>query len=200
MSVTQVYVTNLGMKLFYDRRRLTDLLTDDGTGDDLTDTDIDTITTDEDDPGTKLYSAILWGSSEIDAKCQNGRRYSRGDLEAMVQNAIDPPPGSTGVQAEAYKKRAAILQKLCADLAFGYLAQRRAQNADKLRELAPAYEEALARLEELYHGKRVFDLDANLNATVPQIRRLGRFAYLQSRTNEMFGIFPTDGSNGLFRR
>jgi hypothetical protein len=199
MSATQVYLTNLGMKLFYDRRRLTDLLTDDGTGDDLTDTDIETIDPDDEDlPGTRLYTAILWASSEIDAKCQNGRRYARADLEAMVQYAIDAPVGSTAVQIEGYRKRAATLQKLTADLAFGFLAQRRAQSADKLRQLAPAYEEALVRLEELYEGRKVFDLDSTLDATVPTRRKLGKLAFLQSSFNEMFGLFSTE--NGMFNR
>lgn len=200
MATDLVYLQNSQMLLFYDLRRLKDLLTDDGTGDDLELSDITTVT-DTDDaelPATKLWAAINWASSEIDAKCQNGRRYARADLEEMVQYGISAPSGSTGAQIEGYKKRAAVLMKLCADLAFGFLAQRRAQSADQLRSLAPAYEEALVRLEELYNGRRVFDLDAALGATVPALKKLGRLANLSSSMNRMFGVWPDD--NHLFNR
>lgn len=193
-----VYLQNAEMQLFYDLRRVKDLLTDDGTGDNLTPTDIATITDDPSDPGTKLWGAINWASSEIDAKCQNGRRYARADLEQIVQYAIDPPFGSSAAVIEGYKKRAAVLKKLAADLAFGFLAQRRAQSADQLRQLAPAYEEALIRLEELYDGKRVFDLDSALDATVPTRKRMGRLANLATSMNRMFGVWPDD--NHLYPR
>lgn len=195
MATDLVYLQNAEMRKFYDLRRLKDLLTDDGTGDALTTTIIDDPTT---AAGDILWNAINWASSEIDAKCQNGRRYARADLELIVQEAIAPPPGSTAAQIEGYKKRAAVLKKLCADLAFGFLAQRRATTADKLRELAPAYEEALFRLEELYDGKRIFDLDAALGATVPTRKKLGRLANLTTSFNRMFGVWPDD--NHLYPR
>lgn len=198
MPTDLVYLQNAEMELFYDLRRIKDLLTDDGTGDDLTQSDITTVTADVSDPGTKLWGAINWASSEIDAKCQNGRRYARSDLETIVQYAISAPFGSTAAQIEGYKKRAMVLKKLAADLAFGFLAQRRAQSADQLRQLAPAYEEALMRLEELYDGKRVFDLDAALSAGVPTRKRMGRLANLSTSFNEMFGVWPED--NQLFNR
>lgn len=177
------YITNAEMLIFYDARRLRDFLTDDGTGDDLTDGQIGT--------NTLLEGAIRWASSEIDTKCQNGIRYSRETLEAMVAAAVS---GS-----ETEKKRAAVLKKLTADLAYGFLVTRRGQSADQMRELCPAYEDALMRLESLYNGAAVFDLDSALAATVPTRRRLGKLAALQSRTNELFGIFPPDQQyGGLF--
>lgn len=191
MSTNLVYLQNGEMTLFYDRRRLTDLLTDDGTGDSITDAEIaDTAAVGG--PGEKLWAAINWASSEIDAKCQNGRRYARSDLELIVQNSISPPVGSTASDIEGYKKRAAALKKLCADLAFGFLAQRRAQSADELRQLAPAYEEAQVRLQELYDGRRVFDLDSALDAGVPSLALLGQNANLSTKFNRMFGVWPDD--------
>lgn len=180
-----VYLDNSEMKLFYDLRRLKDLLTDDGSGDDLTENDINN---EDDGAGELLFSAIEWASSEIDAKCQNGLRYTRANLEEMIADAT--------AGTDAQRKRAATLKKLTADLAFGFLAQRRAQSADQLRELAPAYDEALERLEQLYDGKKVFDLDSALLATVPTRRRLGKLANLSRDMNQMFGIFPD--RNGLF--
>lgn len=184
-STTTVYLQNSEIFHFYDLRRIQELLLDDGST--PTQTDISDPTT---TPGAQLYQIILWASSDIDTKCQQGLRYNRADLELIVQNAISPPIGSTAQQIEIYNKRAAQLRKLTADLTYGILMSRRGFSADKMRELAPQYEEALGRLQELYDGRRVFDLDANTGAGVPNAAKLARRRINSSQFNQMFGLWP----------
>jgi hypothetical protein len=197
MAADYVYLQNSQMRIFYDRRRVVDLLADDATGADVSNTDMDNIAT---APGALLWNAINVASSWIDSKCQNMNQYSKSDLEEIVQYAASPPSGSTAAQVEQYKKRAAILWKLTADLAFGFLAERRAQTADALKQLAPAYERALEVLEELYRGTRIFDRETAIAAGVPSSIRLGETNTLRStQFNRMFALFPGDvGYGGQF--
>lgn len=194
MANDYVYLQNNQMRTFYDRRRVVELLADDGTGDTVTDTDMDNIAS---APGAILWNAINTASSWIDSKCQNKNQYSRADLEEIVQYAKDPPSGSSAAQIEQYKKRAALLWKLTADLALGVLAERRAQTADALRQLAPAYERAQETLEELYRGSRVFDREGSIAAGVPASIVRGRDNALRStQFNRMFAILPGEVGYG----
>jgi len=193
MSTTTVYLQNSEIFNFYDLRRIQELLLDDGST--PTQADISNVAT---AAGAQLYQTILWASSDIDSKCQQGKRYLRTDLEQIIQNAIDPPSGSSTQQIEIYRKRAAQLRKLTADLTFGILMSRRGFSADKMRELAPQYEEALGRLQELYDGRRVFDFDAALAAGVPAAVKLAKNKIMSSSFNQMFGLWPAANSNRCF--
>ncbi len=164
------YITNADVALYYDSRRLLELCSDSGTEETTLDNAI-------------LTELLLAASAEIDANCQQGKRYAKATLEAM-----------TG-------KGATLLKQLCADLAFGSLMARRGFAADQMKVQAPRYEAALLTLEMLYQGRKVFDLDANINAGVPKVAVIGKNQIRGSQFNRMFGLWPdasTDSRGFLY--
>lgn len=174
------YLTPAELPTYYDERRILQLASDDGVPADLADLS---------NTGTSAYrfvnSGILWAASEIDSHCQQGKRYSRADLEAIVTEALAATSDGTK------QKRAALIRQLTADLAFGQLVSRRGYTGQSLTMFAPRYEPALATLEKLALGLQVFDLDGPINAGAPSRVGIGSQGnYRPSMNNKMFGVWP----------
>lgn len=180
MAATYIVPTDL--LTFYDRSRVLELTADDtdGTGTPATAADLSNTAS---APYAIAINAIYTAASTLDSHCQLGKRYARADLETIISAYL---ADSTNV---AKRKRAALIQQVVADLAFGVLMSRRGFTADQMKEMAPRYEEALLVLEKLAAGMLVFDLDANLNASVPRSVTIGLNVYKPSADNKMFGIW-----------
>lgn len=122
----------------YDVRRVGDWLKDDNTR--ATAADIaNPVTT----AGAIVALALEEASELIVAAGAVGKRYTRADLAGLVANTTATPSGY-------------LLQRLTADLAFGLLVKRRALPHEETEALGPAYGEALAYLEALRRGDRIF--------------------------------------------
>lgn len=181
------YLLPSEVSLYYDVRRLRGLLSDTGTP--IAEADLG-------NTGSTgynvVYKLIRSQSARIDSRCQQGKRYSRSDLEniaykARTANLTDPEPDTY----EAKWKRFAILQQLTADLLFGDLVARRGYAADEFKKMAPRYIEALEILEQLYQGAAIFDLDGPKEAGQPHVTTLGQNALKSSDFNRMFGVWPS---------
>lgn len=187
MPVANGYILPIELITFYDKRRVLQLASD---------TD-DTPAAEADLSSTSstayifINNCILSASSDLDSHCQQGKRYTRTNLEAIITAANAAPTDSTLV------KRALLLRQLVADLTYGMLMSRRGMQSDRLATLAPRYEKAQEALERLALGITVFDLDENIDAGVPGSRPFGGNVYRPTQNNLMFGIWPeTYGANG----
>lgn len=183
-----MYVTPAQMTGYYDSRRILQLVTDDGD-----DADPGDLTNPASAPYKLLVTLIRAVESEIDGALQVGRRYSRLDLEGLI-TAADAPTAT-----EADKKRAAVLNRLAADLVYGALLCRRAFSADQIDSLCPRYGAAQETLAKLGDGSAVFDLDAPKDAGVPHAVKLGTQIDNTIRNSHLFGVFGPGGYyNGGF--
>ncbi len=181
-----MYVTPLQMVTYYDSRRILQLLTDDETdavAGDLTDTGSDAY--------LLLVPLIRSVEAEIDGALQVGGRYSRSDMEGYITAA------AAGGATEAEKKRAALLQRLAADLVFGSLVTRRGFVAAEVKDHCPRYEAAQQMLADLGDGKLIFDSDAHIAAGKPVPQRIGTQIDNTIRESRLFGIFGRD-YGGMF--
>lgn len=173
-----LYIEPEQLPVFYDTSRVLQLVTDGDTP---------AVLADLANTGSDAYAIAIQAcrdaSSDIDQRCQQGKRYTRADLEAIVA-AADASPSD-----EAIQKRASALKRLAADLAFYYLLSRRGFTADRIRALAPRADAALETLDQLSVGVRILDLDANLAAAGPRRVTLGSRIYRPSQDNRMFGIW-----------
>lgn len=195
MAVTnKEYLQPPELIVFYDKRRLLGLISDSGIP--ITEADLST----EASAGYQSVMKLLRSTSAmIDSRCQQGRRYSRTDLETIAYEARTANTSDT--EFEAKQKRFALLQQLTADLFFGDLISRRGYAAETMKQMCPRYEDALLRLEQLFDGVAIFDLDAPKNAGVPSVQTLSKNRLISTDFNRMFGIWPnTPGqtSYGLF--
>ena len=176
-SVGSQYITPADLASFYDSRRVLQLAVDSTTP---------ALITDLSNASTPAYQtvnqAILTAASDIDSHAQVGQRYSPSDLNYLIINWQNNPT------IPQYAKSAALLRQLTADLAFGILAARRGYAGDTLKMYAPRYEPALVTLERLAEGYQVFNLCAQLNASIPQIARIAGGVTRPSRWNRMFGV------------
>ncbi len=152
----ELYITPLELVNYYDRRRVLQLASDSDT----VPATIEDLDDDDSDPYIKINTLIRGVCSDIDSKCQQGKRYDRTALEAMVAAAEES-------EDEAILKRAALLKQMTADLVYGRLNASRGIGAAELSILCPRYDEAEAMLEQLYQGARIFDLDLPKTAGVP---------------------------------
>lgn len=175
-----MYVTPAQMTTYYDSRRLLQLVMDDGTDGQAAD-----LTNTNSAAYRLLQSLIRAVESEIDSALQVGQRYTRADLEQIITDA------TAGSPTEAQKKRAAILQRLTADLTFGALMVRRAFSAEQIDALCPRYAAAQETLVALADGSRIFDLDGPKAAGVPSSVPLGQNISNTVRNGRLFGLFPT---------
>jgi len=170
------------MPLYYDIRRLQQVLSD--TGLQLTPTEVTA--------SPLLEQAINSACSDINASCFQGKRYTADMLQTLIQNK------SFGVRE---KMAATLLEQLTADLAFGFIMGRRGYSPDVQEKLAPRLKSALVLLERLYLGEKVFDITEAIEAGVPKIVRIGGNGYLPSAENKMFGIWrDTPGYYGMDSR
>lgn len=173
------YILPNELPLFYDLRRVLQLASD-------TD-DTPAVESDLSNTASDAYrfvnNAVLSASSDLDQHCQQGKRYTRVDLEALVAAANAAPNDSAAV------KRAQAIKQLVADLTFGIMLGRRGFNSERLASLAPRYEHAQEALEKIALGVLVFDISGAIEAGVPGSAYFGLTNYLPSRDNRMFGIW-----------
>lgn len=184
----ELYISPSELPNYYDSRRVLQLASDTGT----TATTAD-LTNTSSAPYSKLLVAIRGVCADIDSKCQQGKRYDRSDLEAIIAAATSSP------NDEAVQKRAALLKQLTADLVYGRLNASRGIGADELKRLCPRYDEAEAMLEQLYQGSRIFDLDNPKTAGKPSTVTINRTQTQPNFTtyNDMFFI-PDDPTNSSY--
>lgn len=187
-----MYVTPAQMIVYYDERRILQLLKDDGT-----DAAVGDLTNTGSEPYLLLEALILSVESEIDSALQVGQRYDRLDLEAMI-TAADTQGSQTLTEWAASKKRAAILRRLAADLTYGILIGRRGFSEEIMKSQAPRYEMAQMQLAALGDGGRIFDLDAPKAAGVPGQTRIGQNISDTVRNSPLFGVFDRGSDGGLF--
>lgn len=180
-----LYIEPVALPIFYDTTRVLQLVTDGDEPAELAD-----LTNTGSDAYAIAIQACRDASSDIDQRCQQGKRYTRADLEAII-TAADAAPSD-----EVLQKRASALKRLAADLAFYYLVTRRGFAADRIRALVPRADAALEALDQLSVGVRILDLDANLAAAGPRRVKLGSKVYKPSQDNRMFGIWSDSGSQG----
>ncbi len=163
---------------YYDVRRVTEIASDTGTA-----INEGTIAT-----NAAVLAAIYDAESAFDSALQVGMRYDRAALEALVTAADDVSA------TDAQKKRAAPIKAIVAHLTFGTLMGRRGYSAAQMQQLAPQYEVALQRLEDIGNGRRVLDVDDVKSAGVPSRARIGANVTSLYAGNRLFGCFP----NGLY--
>ena len=174
------YILPADLLVYYDSRRVLQMASDDvntpATAADLSNA--------ASDPYIKVFNCIESAASDVDSHCQQGKRYTRATLELILSDWLLTPNDT------AKRKRASLLRQLVADLSYGLLISRRGMSAKALAQLCPRYEEAQATLEKLALGVQVFDLDANIDAGVPQFTPLNKYGWNPSINNGMFGVWP----------
>lgn len=186
------YILPADLPLFYDANRVLELLVD--HSDTSVDATLADLTNTSSGPYLIAINAIRSAASDVDQHCQEGKRYTRADLEAIIADAIANPAD------EAKQKRAATIRQVVADLTFGYLMARRGYAADQMDKMAPRYRDALDVLAKLAQGVRVFDLDSALQASGPARVAIGSNAYRPSLDNKMFGVWADTPNERLFGR
>ena len=183
--MAESYLDPSELVLYYDTRRVLQLASDTGAVAVIAD-----LSDDDSAPYARVNAAIRFAAGQLDSHCQQGKRYTRATLEAIV-TAADAAPSDEGLN-----KRAAMIKQLVADLAFGVLASRRGYVADALANLAPRYETALATLERLAQGIQIFDVDIAITRGVPSSVAIGRNNYRVQSFNRMFGVFEDSLGGG----
>lgn len=174
-----LYLKGADMVLYYDVRRLRQILSDTGLQ-----IDESAIATDP-----NLLAGINSACADINSRCYQGKRYTPEQLQDLIKNK------DVSVQT---KMAATALEQLTADLAFGFIVGRRGYGPDVLERLAPRYKSALETLERLYLGEKVFHIDTAIEAGVPHVVRIGGNGYLPSAENKLFGIWrDTPGYYGI---
>lgn len=146
-GVSTPYATAADLFVYHDWQQVADLLRD---GDGPRPTRVAMADT-TGVPGSLLSALLLAASGELESACLIGNRYSTADLQALTGSGL------------------ARLKKLVADLAFWTLAQRRqpgASDPDKV----PGAKQALAELDRLRDGQRIFGLAESAEAGLPDTR------------------------------
>lgn len=122
----------------YDIRSVADLLSRDGTR--IGGTVPATATVEAD---VNLIAALKSGSGMLESACTKGGRYTVADLESLTGNSLE------------------LLYSIVSDLTMARLIQSR---PDKRIPLPPAYQEALAWLDQLAEGERIFGIQEAMDA------------------------------------
>ena len=139
------YATPTDLIARKDSRSLGDLVNDDNTRADET-----ALAT-----NTKLQAALDDASGEIDSALLQGQRYAATDLAALTGNSL------------------ALLKRICCDIAFGLLYQRRPEfESEEESEIAQS--RARKHLKMLRSGEHVFDVPAVEQAGLPEITGASR--------------------------
>lgn len=131
----------------YDRRRILELLSDDGEPAEMGDL--------VDNP--LLRTLIQDASVEILSACQVSKRYTEEDFEVFL-NIAAPHPAQ------------ALVKRLCCDLTYGLLLLRRGYDAAAVTTSAPLFAEAKRQLQLLREGERLFPNLPHSEAGLPQVR------------------------------
>ena len=184
MAASANYLNPVDLVRYYDSRRVLQLASDSGAT---------AVIADLSSSASAAYGFVLnalrSAAADLDSHCQQGRRYLRADLEAIIADAVTYPTN------EIKNKRAALIQQLVADLTFGIMCSRRGQVADALKALCPRYETALVTLDRLAEGVQIFDTDTAIARGVPARVTIGKNIYRPSRDNRLFGVWNDDTTN-----
>jgi phage gp36-like protein len=161
------YATPAQFLVRYDARRLGQLVRDDGTKA----TPAELLSDDN------LAAVLDDASGMIDAAVLRGGRYESSDLTDL-----------TG-QSEAY------LVRLCCDLAYGLLVERRGFSQGEAQVSAGGYTRALQTLDQLAEGQRVFNVDKAIQAGKPRRAVIDKKLQLISSTRRLFGDLTVREAN-----
>ena len=120
-----------------------------------------------------LSAALDDASGEIDAALRVANRYSAANLAGLTGNSL------------------AHLKRICCDIAFGLLWERRPWGDEDQR--ADAMDRAKKALDRLRKGEAIFDIAANVEAGlpeahVPSISSISRLNLLVDRARN--GFYP----------
>ncbi len=158
---------------FYDWRNVADLVSDDGTRHTLA-----SLTSDP-----NLAAILLASSGDVESAAFRGNRY-----------IIDPASGQNDL-ASLTGASQALLQKLVADLSFGFLFERRPNPGV---EPPIAYQLAIKKLDQIASGEAVFGILGNMQAGRPNHAVMSpQDAYGQSLTTSLARRYF--GQRGLYR-
>ncbi len=135
------YCSPSQMEFYYDWRSIAQLVSDDGTQH----TQASLLT------DANLGAILLAASGDVESACFRGGRY-------VINLAATPPINDLAALTGA---SANLLQKLVADIAFGFLFERRPNPGV---EPPLAYQLAIKKLDDLGEGKYIFGLVENMTA------------------------------------
>ena len=137
----------------------------------------------KDDDTRKSKADMITGDDVLDAALADGESYINAALFAANRYEASDLDGLTGDDA-------AILKRLNADLAYGFLLKRRGYSSTALESEAPGYGEAMGYLEALRTGERILNLTDNKNAGLPKNQKLStKITLVTGRSNRYFGSF-----------
>jgi len=145
-GVSTPYATAANLFVWHDSAQVADMLRD---GEGPRPTRLAMLDTDS-DPGSLLHTILLGASGELESACLVGKRYSPADLAALTYSGLNR------------------LRKIVSDLAFWSLCQRRqpgAADPDKV----PGAKQALAELDRLRDGERIFGFTESAQAGLPSV-------------------------------
>lgn len=162
------YATPDQFLLYYDVRRVSQLLSDTGTPVSLSDVSSNAV----------LIELLAAASEMVAAAAFVGKRYTTTDLDNLSVSA------TAGF----------LLRKIVIDLTFALLVTRRGQGAADLERLCPAHAEALRLLEQLRQGYTLFPGidDTHADAGLPSTANLDsniqlfKFTKFTAKANRLF--------------
>jgi len=168
------HATVLDLLARYDLRRIGDLVLD--TDQRATEAEL----TGNGLAGVVIQTALSDASGMINSAILAGERYLLTDLATMT------------VDSKAY------LTRLCCDIGYGLLISRRGYGGADLDAMTSRAKESEAALEQFRNGDRVFEIEKNEQASLPQQAQVSRkvslfsneldryFGMRQSTANELF--------------
>lgn len=130
-------------------------------------------------PGAMLVRFLMLASGRIESTCLIGHRYNPVDLQAL-----------TGASLES-------LKKLCSDLCFWHLAQRRQPGTADPKNV-PGALEALEMLKALRDGEAIFGFQETADAGLPSVVQMAPSQlYTPNAVSRARRIFPLTQINLL---
>jgi len=189
-----LYCTGEDLIARFDERRVRQYLVDDDT------TPEDTILLSGDDMSVILKTAISDATAYINMRIQRGQKYSVQDIQEAIlytQRGGEPAPVSTRI---SYPEVASQVTRMACDLTVSYLMRRRLVDEAAISKFIPTLAETKETLALLQDGKAIFDIQANLDASIPNsptVSGSGASTIPPSTYNPMYGSFGF--SSGLNR-
>ena len=158
--------------VFYnDMNRVRELLSDDPDGEPIEEAQLDSDQT--------LEEMINSAEQEVMSACQVGKRYS---IEDLVSLSKDKAGGTVTLSGGIYSVSGgttidgvgAKLRRLVAKIAWGQLVERKGFTGSEFAKMAPGYKTAMADLEQLRLGERIFwSVTGVPEAGLPAVEPLG---------------------------
>jgi len=127
----------------YDLRRIGDLVNDNDTR--ASEADLKGNST----AGVVVQTALADASGTINSAILAGKRYKLADLASMSDESK------------------ALLRRICCDIAYGLLVARRGYGGADLEAMTSRSKESEAILEQVRQGDRLFEIEVNQNAALP---------------------------------